>query len=68
MAAGVRAGPGPGGAGLEAWSHAKYGDLANYVPDDVAELELATMASLEGAGDEQTLLRSFFKAARLSLD
>lgn len=48
-----------------AWSHSKYGDLANYVPGDVVDLEIEAQLSLEDTRASQKLLRSFFQAARL---
>lgn len=50
------------------WSSSKYGDLPNFAPQDVTELEDAVTASLQGRRDNQTLLRSFFQAAKLKLD
>ncbi len=48
-----------------AWSRTKYTDLANYVPEDVLDLEIEAELSLEATKGEQKLLRSFFHAARL---
>jgi transposase len=50
-----------------AWSRTKYTDLANYVPDDLLDLELEAQVALEATAGNQTLLRSFFQAARLKL-
>lgn len=50
-----------------AWSHSKYGDLANYVPGDVLDLEIEAQLSLEDTRANQKLLRSFFQAARLKV-
>lgn len=50
-----------------AWSHTKYADLANYVPDNVMDLEVEADVSLHEARGDQRLLRSFFQAARLGL-
>jgi transposase len=50
------------------WSHTKYADLANYVPDDVLDLEVEAELSLEDAKADQELLRSFFQAADLELN
>src|SRR5687767_6716507 len=50
-----------------AWSHTKYASLANYVPDDVLDLEAEADVSLLEARGDQPLLRSFFQAARLRL-
>jgi len=29
------------------WDHTQYGDLANYIPDDVLDLEIESQLSLE---------------------
>jgi transposase len=50
-----------------AWSQTKYTDLANYVPDDVLDLEIEAELALEATRDKQKLLRSFFQAARLKV-
>jgi transposase len=50
-----------------AWSQSKYGDLANYVPGDVLDLEIEAQLSLEDTRANQNLLRSFFQAARLKV-
>ncbi len=49
------------------WSHAKYSDLANRVPDDRQDLEDGVVESLCDQYYEHDLKRSFFHAARLSL-
>lgn len=49
------------------WSQTKYADMANFVPKDVLELELEAEFSLETHRGDQHLLRSFFRAAKLSL-
>lgn len=49
------------------WSHTKYSDLANYVPDDVDHLLDAVGDSLNDLHYDQRLLRSFFGCADLSL-
>ncbi len=51
----------------QVWSHTKYADLANYIPDDVEALACEVMDSLEQAGTRQQLLRSFFDHAELKL-
>ena len=43
-----------------AWSRTKYTDLANYVPDDVLDLELEAQVALEATAANQRLLQSFF--------
>src|SRR5260370_10900809 len=49
------------------WSHTKYSDLANYVPGDLLDLEIAAELSLDGTGDDPKMLRSFFQAARFEV-
>ena len=50
------------------WGHTKCGDLANYAPGDVLDLKIETELSLEAKRADQTLLRSFFQAARLKVE
>lgn len=50
-----------------AWSQTKYSDLANYVPEDVLDLDIEAEVALEATAGKQKLLRSFFQAARLKL-
>jgi len=47
------------------WNHTKYGDLANYVPDDLLDLELELECSIDQTRKRPELLRSFFHAAEL---
>ena len=47
------------------WGQTKYGDMANFVADDLLDLELEARVSLENTERNPTLLRSFFHAARL---
>jgi len=49
------------------WNHTKYGDLANYVPDDVLDLKIELEMSIEQTRDRPELLRSFFHAAKLNV-
>ena len=49
------------------WNHAKYGDLANYIPDDLLDLELELDWSINQTRRRPELLRSFFHAAELEL-
>jgi transposase len=49
------------------WNHTKYADLANYVPDDLGELELQVECSIFQTGERPELLRSFFHAAELEI-
>jgi len=51
----------------QVWNRAKYTDLANFIPDDIYELGHALAGSLRKTRDEQSLLRSFFKHAKLPL-
>jgi len=48
------------------WSRTKYTDLANYIAEDVLDLKVEAEMSLEETRGQQTLLRSFFQAARLN--
>jgi transposase len=49
------------------WSKTKYGDLANFVPGDVLDLEIAAESTLTATQGQQPLLRSFFEAAELTI-
>jgi transposase len=49
------------------WSHAKYGKLANYTPDDVSELKRTVRSTLKGQNHSHRLKQSFFTAAKLPL-
>jgi transposase len=49
------------------WNHAKYADLANFVPDDIDHLGRRVGLSLYYQSRRPTLLRSFFKTAKLRL-
>jgi transposase len=49
------------------WNHTKYGDLANYIPDDLLDLELELECSIDQTHERPELLRSFFHAAQLEL-
>jgi transposase len=51
----------------QVWSHTKYGDLANYIPEDVAALADEVLASIHRTAARQSLLRAFFKHAELEL-
>ena len=51
----------------QVWNHTKYGDLANYIPDDVLDLELELEESLDKTRSSSELLRSFFHAAELNI-
>jgi transposase-like protein len=49
------------------WSHTKFGQLANFVPDDTPQLKRSVRSALKNQSREHTLKRSFFKSARLNL-
>ena len=49
------------------WSHTKYGDLANFAPDDLTTLESAVLGSLTDTRAEPTLLAAFVRTAGLEL-
>jgi transposase len=49
------------------WKHTKYDDLANYVPDDLLDLELELEDSLDNTRSSPELLRSFFHATTLDM-
>jgi transposase len=51
----------------QVWNHTKYADLANFIPDDVLDLELELEDSLEQTRSAPKLLHSFFHAAELEL-
>jgi hypothetical protein len=49
------------------WSHAKFGTLANFVPDDASHLKRSVRSALKQQAQRPSLKISFFKAARLKL-
>jgi transposase len=49
------------------WSHAKYGKLANFTPDDAPELKRSVRSTLKGQASDHRLKQSFFTAAKLPL-
>jgi transposase len=49
------------------WNHSKYTDLANFVPNDLNHLARRAGLSFYDQSCRATLLRSFFKAAKLRL-
>lgn len=49
------------------WNHSKYGELANFTPENVDDLYRAVTVSLENTCRQTQLLRSFFQYARLEL-
>jgi transposase len=49
------------------WSHAKYGKLANFTPDDASALKRSVRSTLKGQANKHSLKQSFFAAAKLPL-
>jgi transposase len=49
------------------WNHTKYADLANFIPEDVDDLQQSVAASIENTRTQTYLLRSFFQYAKLEL-
>ena len=49
------------------WCHTKHDDLANYIPEDVDDLNRNVERSLRRTRTERDLLRSFFEGAGLEL-
>ena len=49
------------------WDHTKYGDLANCIPDDLLDLELALDGSMDQTRQHPDLLRSVFHQADLAM-
>jgi transposase len=49
------------------WNHTKYGDLANYIADDLLDLEIEFEMSIDKTREHPELLRSFFHAAQLDI-
>jgi len=49
----------------QVWTHTKYADLANFIPDDLAHLRSEVAASITDQQSTPTLLRSFFDHAQL---
>jgi transposase len=47
----------------QVWTHTKYGDLANFIPEDLDDLEVEVTLSLELKCGQQELFRSFFRHA-----
>lgn len=50
------------------WTQAKYGDLANWIPQDIDEVREQLTGLLETYRDDPTRLHSFFDNAELSLE
>lgn len=51
----------------QVWNHAKYCDLANFIPDDRADLHAHVETSITAQHGQSDLLRSFFQTAKLKL-
>lgn len=51
----------------QVWNHAKYSDLANFIPDDVRHLACEVGGSILDQREDSELLRSFFNHAKLPL-
>lgn len=51
----------------QVWNHAKYSDLANFIPEDCDDLRAHVDASITDQRQQPRLLRSFFKTAELNL-
>ena len=51
----------------QVWNHAKYADLANFIPEDLADLSRAVDASMAGQRRRPSLIRSYFHLAGLEL-
>jgi transposase len=49
------------------WKHTKYDDLANYVPDDLLDLEMELECSIDQTRERPELLKSFFHASELKI-
>jgi transposase len=49
------------------WNHTKYGDLANFIPHDLLDLELELDWSIHQTRKRPKLFRSFFHAAELPI-
>ena len=50
------------------WGYVKYGRLPNYAPPDLGVLRTAVTGELERLRQEEELLRSFIRHAKLPLD
>lgn len=49
------------------WSLVKYGNLANFVPEDLEHLEQMVVLSMQEAGVREAVMRAFFDHAGLPL-
>jgi hypothetical protein len=50
-----------------AWGHTKYGEMANFIPQDVDDLAREVAQSLIAKHHRRDLLNAFFQHARLEL-
>ena len=51
----------------QVWNHAKYSDLANFLPEDLDHLERSLCDSLSKQSRSPDLLRSYCEHAKLKL-
>ena len=49
------------------WNHTKYGDLANYIPDNLLDLEIEAEMPLDDLRTNPDLFRSCFHGTKLEL-
>jgi transposase len=49
------------------WGHTKFADLANFIPDDILHLGQTIAGSLRNTRQNQSLLRSFFHHAEITV-
>jgi transposase len=50
-----------------AWNRTKYGNLANFIPDDVEDLYERVAASMRNTRNNRKVIRSFFEYAKLKV-
>jgi len=51
----------------QVWTHTKYADLANFIPEDLGHLRSEVAASITDQRSTPSLLQSFFAHAQLKL-
>ncbi len=51
----------------QVWNRTKYTDLANFIPEDIEDLQVHIHRSIERTQATPTILRSFFRHAQLDL-
>ena len=51
----------------QCWNYTKYAELSNFIPKHGKHLEKAVTSSMSKQSQNQKLLRSFFKFAKLTL-